>query len=181
MDPGDAVPVGRAAGKVCARARERADRSGERTDSEKAQELRQKSFSYHCPQKRNRKGKLENNFFGKCSEFHSNLKNVQHFPSQCLLTLKKDDQRQLLSWEPLSLAVTGLWRCSCLEQTRVRESCPGSHRGGSIHSEHSPRAWEHRALSVGSNGRTDQGAERKPIGFWNMRVQSPVGFRSGLI
>lgn len=66
MDPGDAVPVGRAAGKVCARARERADRSGERTDSEKAQELRQKSFSYHCPQKRNRKGKLENNFFGKC-------------------------------------------------------------------------------------------------------------------
>lgn len=61
MDPGDAVPAGRAAGEVCARARERGGReSGERTDSEKAQELRQKSFSYHCPQKRNRKGKLEN-------------------------------------------------------------------------------------------------------------------------
>ena len=57
------VTAGRAAGEVCARARERADRSGERTDSEKAQELKQTSFSYHCPQKRNRKGKLENNFF----------------------------------------------------------------------------------------------------------------------
>lgn len=52
MDPGDAVPAGRAAGEVCARARGGGRVRRKRTDSEKAQELRQKSFSYHCPQEK---------------------------------------------------------------------------------------------------------------------------------